>query len=136
MKWLAEKKSKNIMQQSELPIPAAEKIPEINKNRTGKILLGIAVILGIVIILFYIFNFQISLPFLQNHKYKISLTHNGKPITFDSTESVYTNIKYAMDLYDETSYCTNKIIETNETTTSEYIFTNISKPDEKKGLWF
>jgi len=85
--------------------------PEAKKPRiSNRTLIVIATILGAsIVVLYFIIFMPLTIPF-GNHEYKISLTHNGQPIS-NVDSSIIPSITYGMTLYNKSSYCGNDYVE-------------------------
>lgn len=104
-----------------------EKVSEVKTRNVYKILLGTVAILGAVIIftifiLFYPSGFQLPSIFSANHKYKIFVMHNERPLDSLSGELSYNPYEYILTVYNTTTYC-GESIDTKDTIQSfQYTF--------------
>lgn len=109
---LPSKPSEEVLPIRKFPViekPLEVKKPGINK----KIYIGIAAILGVVIV---IISFEIVQLSPENHEYKIFITNNGN----------YSNFTYGIELYNSTSYCTHEFIENSGIQTPSFTFNSTS----------
>jgi hypothetical protein len=119
-------------------IQAVERDSETGKPRkprtNNKILIGIALTLGIIVIIISFFVFIVPNIPSENHEYKIFITHNGNPIGLDSqskSSGLAYSYGYGMDVYNNTSYCGNEFIESAITNSPSYTFDSKSVIDGK-----
>jgi len=108
-----------------------ENLSEIKKSGTNRILIGIVIFLGVVILLcFLIFSPQL---FTKIHKYKFSFTHNGKPLEIGPT-GVYNDFVYSIDFYTNNSTCFNDYLEFTSTNSSSIYLLDSNSNNYGKNL--
>lgn len=106
---------------------AVERDSETGKPRINdKILIGIALTLGIIIIIISFFVFIVPNIPSENHEYKIFITHNGKPLDVGKKESSYQSFSYTIYLYNNHSYCGDEFIDSGSVQSPDYAFHSYS----------
>lgn len=113
--------------------------PAINK----KLIFGIVGILAVAAAIIIVLSSFFPILWSQSHEYKVSVTHNGKPLELSNGAAADRNFYYLLDLYNKSSYCGNENINSGNTQSPNFAFNSSSisgfktlKEYEKDGYAF